>query len=160
MEKLPSKHSYNSPDSDDKTLKQMIRTMNLRVTDQRLLILKVLHDGLSHVTAQELYEKVVEKDSEIGFATVYRFLRTLTEHNFVTELRMGGAPARYEITPHRHHDHLTCTHCGKICEFENHEIENLQERVALQFGFKLTSHILELYGLCTDCQRMSSSEKQ
>jgi Fur family ferric uptake transcriptional regulator len=160
MEKLPSKSTYNTPDSDDKTLKQMIRTMNLRVTDQRLLILKVLHDGLSHVTAQELYEMVIEKDSEIGFATVYRFLRTLTEHNFVTELRMGGAPARYEITPHRHHDHLTCTHCGKICEFENHEIEDLQERVALQFGFKLTSHILELYGLCTDCQRMSSVEKQ
>lgn len=139
---------------DEKSLKQIIRDMNLKVTEQRLSILQCLHQGRAHVSAQEVFEAVTEKYPEIGFATVYRFLRALTEHNFVTEVRMGGLPARYELTPRAHHDHLTCVKCGKICEFENDEIETLQDKVAKQFGFKLTSHVLELYGVCTDCQRL------
>lgn len=141
----------------DKDFKQMIRAMNLKVTDQRLAILESLHDGRAHVTAQEVFEIVSAKDPEIGFATVYRFLRTLTENNFVTEVRMGGLPARYELTPKSHHDHLTCVLCGKICEFENHHIEELQEKVAKQFGFELTSHVLELYGVCPDCQKKKAN---
>lgn len=138
--------------SDDRVFKQMIRAMNLKVTGQRLAILQALHGGRSHITAQEVYEIISAKDPEIGFATVYRFLRTLTEHGFVTEVRMGGLPARYELTPKSHHDHLTCIQCGKICEFSNSEIEKLQEKMAVQFGFVLTSHVLELYGVCSHCQ--------
>jgi Fur family ferric uptake transcriptional regulator len=139
---------------DEAAFKQMIRSLHLKVTEQRLLILEALHSGKrTHVTAQEVYEIVSQKDSSLGFATVYRFLRKLTESGLVTEVRMGGLPARYEITPKSHHDHLTCTHCGKICEFENNAIEELQKRVAEQFGFNLTSHVLELYGVCQDCQR-------
>lgn len=138
---------------NEKAFKQMVRAMNLKVTDQRLAILETLHAGRSHVSAQEVYEVVCENFPEIGFATVYRFLRTLTENGFVTEVRMGGLPARYELTPKSHHDHLTCVACGKICEFENHHIEELQSKVAKQFGFQLTSHVLELYGICFDCQK-------
>ncbi|MCB0370999.1 MAG: transcriptional repressor, partial [Bdellovibrionales bacterium] len=69
-----------------------------------------------------------------------------------TEVRMGGMPARYELTPKKHHDHMTCTECGSIVEFENKNIESLQEKVALQYGFKLTHHVLELYGICPACQ--------
>ena len=65
---------------------------------------------------------------------------------------MGGQSSRYELTTKEHHDHLTCTQCGKICEFENKKIEKLQLQVAEYFGFKLTNHILELYGLCPSCQ--------
>lgn len=137
----------------EKDLKQIIRDMNLKVTDQRLTILQCLHQGRTHVSAQEVFESVIESFPEIGFATVYRFLRSLTDNGFVTEVRMGGLPARYELTPRAHHDHLTCVKCNKICEFENADIEMLQEKVARQFGFKLTGHVLELYGLCTDCQR-------
>ena len=132
--------------------KAMIRKMNLKVTDQRLLILKSFHDGRRHVTAQELFEKVAKKDSSIGFATVYRFLRHMADQRFVTEVRMGGMPARYELTPQKHHDHLTCSQCGVIVEFENKTIESLQEKVASQFGFQLTHHLLELYGICPKCQ--------
>jgi Fur family ferric uptake transcriptional regulator len=132
--------------------RQIIRDMGLKITDQRILILQTLRSGRVHVTAQEIFEKVTAKDPSIGFATVYRFLRKMTEMNFVTEVRMGGMPARYELTPHQHHDHLTCTRCGKICEFENKKIEELQVSVARQFGFTLTNHVLELYGLCPDCQ--------
>lgn len=144
---------------EESELKRIIRALNLKVTNQRLAILKALHEGRRHVTAQELYEKLNVEHPEIGFATVYRFLRTLTEGHFVSEVRMGGLPARYELTPKGHHDHLTCVKCGKICEFENRAIETLQEKVAHQFGFRLTHHILELYGVCPACQAKAQEAK-
>lgn len=153
---LPRQHDediiIHNEGYEEAELKKIIRKMNLKVTNQRLAILKSLHDGRRHVTAQELFEKINKEHPDIGFATVYRFLRTLTEGKFVTEVRMGGLPARYELAPKGHHDHLTCVTCGKICEFENRAIENLQEKVAHQFGFKLIHHILELYGVCPSCQ--------
>lgn len=153
---LPRQHDEDIIVHEDEfteaELKRIIRTLNLKVTGQRMAILKALHDGRRHVTAQELFEKISQSHPDIGFATVYRFLRTLTEGSFVTEVRMGGLPARYELTPKGHHDHLTCVKCSKICEFENKAIEALQEKVAHQFGFKLTHHVLELYGVCPACQ--------
>jgi len=132
--------------------RRMVREMGLKVTQQRLAILEALSGGQAHVTAQEVFEEVHETHPEIGFATVYRFLRKMAESEMVTEVRMGGLPARYELTPRRHHDHLTCTSCGLIVEFEKPEIEKLQEEVAQSQGFQLTSHVLELYGLCPRCK--------
>jgi len=143
----------------EEDLKKIIRHLNLKVTTQRMTILSCLQEGRRHITAQELFEKVMKVDDSIGFATVYRFLRSLTENNFVTEVRMGGLPARYELTPKAHHDHLTCVKCGKICEFENKAIENMQIKVAQQFGFVLTHHVLELYGVCSACQSTKSRLK-
>ncbi len=132
--------------------KKIIRDLGLKVTSQRLLILDVVRRGPNHFTAQDIFETVVAKNPAVGFATVYRFLRTLSEQSFVTEVRLGGMPARYEWAAKHHHDHLTCTGCGKIVEFENHEIERLQEKVAKEFGFVLNDHVLELYGTCPDCR--------
>ena len=144
---------------DDSHFKRMIRDMGLKVTHQRLAILKGLSGGRAHVTAQEVFETIHDEYPEMGFATVYRFLRKLTEQGFVTEVRMGGLPARYELKSRQHHDHLTCTECGKIVEFENHEIEKLQEVVAKQNGFRLTDHVLEHYGVCHECRFEQSQNK-
>lgn len=136
---------------DHASFKRIIRDMGIKVTQQRIAILEALSGGRAHVTAQEVFEKVNAKYPEIGFATVYRFLRKMAEQNFVTEVRMGGLPARYELTPRRHHDHLTCVKCSLIVEFESPQIETLQELVARDHNFKLTHHILELYGVCPRC---------
>lgn len=148
----PKEELINRPPLADPDFKKIIRKMGLKVTQQRLVILKALAEGRAHVTAQEVFEIVHERYPEMGFATVYRFLRKMTEHAYVTEVRMGGLPARYELTPHKHHDHLTCTACSKIVEFENQEIEKLQDTVAKKYGYHLTGHVLELYGICRDCQ--------
>lgn len=137
---------------DPATFKRMIRQMGLKVTQQRIAILETLSGGRAHVTAQEVFEIVNAKYPEIGFATVYRFLRKMNEQKMVSEVRMGGLPARYELTPRRHHDHLTCTQCGQIVEFENQQIESLQDQVAREHNFRLTHHVLELYGVCPRCQ--------
>ncbi len=137
---------------DPATFKRMIRQMGLKVTLQRMAILECLSAGRAHVTAQEVFETVNSLHPEIGFATVYRFLRKMAEQKLVTEVRMGGLPARYELTPRKHHDHLTCVRCGCIVEFECPPIEALQEQVAKEHNFRLTHHVLELYGLCPRCQ--------
>ena len=152
-EQNPKEELIKREHLDTKNYKRIIRDMNLKVTKQRMAILEGLNSGQAHVTAQGVYEVVNEKYPEIGFATVYRFLRKLTEEKFVTEVRMGGLPARYELTPNTHHDHLTCVECGKIVEFENQDIEKLQTEVARENGFKLTDHVLELYGVCSHCQK-------
>ena len=137
----------------DESFKYIIREMGLKVTWQRLAIIKGLANGRAHVTAQEAFESINKRHPEIGFATVYRFLRKMTESGVVTEVRIGALPARYELTHHRHHDHMTCTQCGKIVEFENEKIEDLQQQVAKEHLFKLTAHVLELYGVCNDCDQ-------
>lgn len=134
-------------------IKKIIRDMHLKVTYQRQAILELLSVGRQHFTAQEVFERIHQNFPEIGFATVYRFLRKLTEHQFVSEIRMGGLPARYELAPSRHHDHMSCIDCGIIVEFENYAIEHLQEKVAQELGFELTGHVLELYGRCQVCQK-------
>ena len=132
--------------------KKIIRDLGLKVTQQRVQILEVVRSGPSHFTAQEVYEIISETNPDIGFATVYRFLKKLSEQTYVTEVRMGGMPARYEWAAKAHHDHLTCVRCNKIVEFENQKIEDLQEKIAIRHNFKLTHHILELYGVCGECQ--------
>lgn len=133
--------------------KQIIRDLGLKVTEQRVLILEIIRHGSNHFTAQEVFERVSARNPDVGFATVYRFLRTLSEQKYVTEVRLGGMPARYEWAAKHHHDHLTCIQCSKIVEFENNEIERLQEKVAKEFGFALTHHVLELYGICPSCRK-------
>lgn len=137
----------------DENLKRIIRELGLKITTQRMAILRFLTQGRAHQSAQEIFESVKRKHPEIGFATVYRLLRNLAEKSYVTEVRMGGLPARYELTPKHHHDHLTCTECGTIVEFENQTIEKLQLEVAKNYGFQLTGHVLELYGLCPNCKK-------
>ena len=143
---FPRNEDYNEIPS-----KKIIRDIGLKVTLQRLAILETVRNGPAHFTAQEVFEDVVTRYPDIGFATVYRFLKKLSEHQYISEFRIGGMPARYEWQTKNHHDHMSCTQCGKIIEFENDKIESLQESIALQYGFKLTSHILELYGICSEC---------
>ncbi len=133
-------------------LKKIIREIGVKVTRQRLIILENILTGDEHVTAQAVYESIRHIAPDIGFATVYRFLRTLCDHKVLTEVRMRGLPARYEWAQKKHHDHLSCVRCKCIYEFENEQIEALQIEIAKKFGFKLTEHILELYGVCSKCQ--------
>ena len=160
--KLPRPHSQKSKSSKtdrltEAEIKKIIREMHLKVTHQRQAILEVLAVGRHHFTAQEIFDVVHKRFPEIGFATVYRFLKKLTEYKYVSEVRMGGLPARYELAPARHHDHMSCVQCGKIVEFENYAIESLQEKVAADLGFELTGHVLELYGICPQCLKKSKT---
>ena len=110
-----------------------------------------------HISIEELLAVVRKDDSKIGYATVYRTLKLLTECGVAFERKFGDGLTRYELADDEgHHDHLICVECSKIVEFEEAKIEELQERVAKDHGFQLQSHKHELYGVCADCRRQEN----
>ena len=122
----------------------------LKSTSQRRLITEVFFDAefeATHPTVEELYMRARERDPRVGHATVYRTLKLLVECGLAEERRLGGNQTRYEPEhPGEHHDHLVCTECGAILEFEEDRIEDLQEEVAQRMGFALDDHRMVLYG--------------
>lgn len=138
-----------------KTLHEHLQMRGLKWTRQRGAILDVFLPTRGHLTAEEFHERVAKRHPRIGFSTVYRTLRLFAEAGIASERHFQDGVTRYEVRQ-PHHDHLVCQGCGKILEFENPEIEALQERVAAEHGFALRSHRHELYGLCRACQEASS----
>lgn len=129
-----------------------ITDKNLKLTSQRTLILNTFLKEEGHISAEELYAIVAQKVPSIGLATVYRTLRLFSECGLAHERHFGDGETRYEHGyQHIHHDHLICKGCGKIVEFENDDIEKLQNIIADKNRFKVYAHKLEIYGLCPDC---------
>ena len=125
----------------------------LKSTSQRDLIMELFFDTREHVAIGDLHRMVLKRNPRIGYATVYRTLKMLTECGLAAERHFGDGQTRYEPdTADEHHDHLICRSCGTIVEFENHEIERLQAQVAQAHGFTVESHRHEMYGLCPRCQ--------
>jgi Fur family ferric uptake transcriptional regulator len=134
-------------------LEEYISENNLKITKQRRTVLKIFLECKNHLTAEELYNIVLKTEPKIGLATVYRTLALLTKSGLALEMDFGDGQKRYESSYKSvHHDHMVCTECGKILEFNHPLIEKYQEEVAMEKNFKITSHKLDLFGLCQDCK--------
>ncbi len=134
-------------------LTEYLSGRGLKSTRQRDVVLNAFVSAGRHLSAEELYLLVKKSNPGIGYATVYRTLKLLAEAGLADERRFEDGFTRYEYNASDgHHDHLICTRCGRILEFENERIEQLQQDVARKNRFKVQSHKLELYGLCSDCQ--------
>jgi Fur family ferric uptake transcriptional regulator len=126
----------------------------LRSTRQRDIILDVFLSTHQHISVEELYLKVKSSNPGIGQATVYRTLKLFAEAGLAREILLNDGQTRYEhVVAGEHHDHLVCTGCNAIIEFENATIEKLQKDIATLHGFLIRSHKLEIYGLCTSCRK-------
>lgn len=124
----------------------------LKTTSQRMIILETFLESDSHFSTEELYLKLREEYPKIGYATVHRSLKLFAECGIAAERNFGDGQTRFEpIHGEEHHDHLVCTECGLIIEFEEPEIEKLQESVAAAHNFSIERHRLELYGRCASC---------
>ena len=140
-------------DSPMQRFAEFLSARDLRLTEQRRLIAEVFFRAGGHPSAEEITREVKAANAAIGFATVYRTIKLLTEAGLARGMSIGDRCSRYEPPSQRgHHDHLICRACGRIVEFENDRIESLQEKVAYQHGFTVTDHKLELYGLCGACR--------
>ena len=134
-------------------LEEYISVNNLKITKQRRIVLKIFLECKNHVSVEELYNIVLKTEPKIGLATVYRTLALLTKSGLALEMDFGDGQKRYESSYKSvHHDHMVCTECGKILEFNHPLIEKYQEEVAMEKNFKITSHKLDLFGLCQDCK--------
>jgi len=134
-------------------LEDYISENNLKITKQRRIVLKSFLECKNHISVEELYNLVLKTEPKIGLATVYRTLALLTKSGLALEMDFGDGQKRYESSYRSfHHDHMVCTECGKILEFNHPLIEKYQEEVAKQKDFKITSHKLDIFGLCQDCK--------
>lgn len=138
-------------------LEQYLAKAQLKQSKQRNFIIEEFLRMNSHVSAEELYSRLKHSEHNPGLATVYRTLNLLREAGLVDQKQFADGKSVFEIlAPGSHHDHLICVSCHKVIEFENDEIERLQEQVAKRYGFHLTHHSLELFGYCADCWKQRS----
>ena len=122
----------------------------MKMTGQRRVIARVLSDADDHPDVEELYKRSSQVDNNISIATVYRTVRLFEEAGLLDRHDFGDGRARYEEASGKHHDHLIDVKSGKVIEFHDEEIENLQHKIASKLGYKLVGHRMELYGAPTN----------
>ena len=119
----------------------------MRMTGQRRVIARVLSEADDHPDVEEVHRRASAADRNISLSTVYRTVRLFEEAGILERHEFGDGRARYEQVATEHHDHLIDMHSGRVIEFRNEEVEQLQEAIARELGFKLIDHRLELYGV-------------
>lgn len=137
----------------DSQLRRYLSDKKLKLTPQRTVILDVFLEQGDHLSSEELYDLVKERNPAVGQATVYRTLKLLAAAGIADEVVFGDGVVRYERRDRKeHHDHIVCEKCHRQLEFHDPDIEDLQVRQAEKHGFTLTSHRMVLFGLCPDCR--------
>ena len=138
--------------SSSDTLKKVLKKEGLRYTLQRQAIWDELYASDEHRDAEEIYLALYNSGLNVSRATVYRTIDVLVKNNLVRKLDLGDGRARYENKMDTaHHDHLICVQCGKIEEFMDNVIENQQEVIVENFGYRLIRHIHQLFVICDEC---------
>ncbi|WP_420810274.1 transcriptional repressor [Halalkalibacterium halodurans] len=133
---------------------EALKTTRVRMTPQRHAILEYLFESMTHPTADEIYKALEGRFPNMSVATVYNNLRVFKEAGIVKELTYGDSSSRFDCVTSDHY-HVICEECGKIVDFHYpglDEVETLAEHVT---GFKVSSHRMEIYGICPDCQKKS-----
>lgn len=129
-----------------------LKTVGLKVTLPRTNILHILETaGADHLSAEEIYKKLLEQNNDVGLATVYRVLTQFETAGLVIRHHFGDGGSVFELDQGEHHDHLVCINCGNVTEFVDQIIEQRQDIIAKQNGFQMTDHSLYIYGLCSAC---------
>lgn len=132
---------------DESRLERLCVDKGMKMTEQRRVIARVLSEAQDHPDVEEVYRRAATQDSKISIATVYRTMRLFEDEGIVERHDFGDGRARYEEVSEEHHDHLINVKTGRVIEFQNEEIEVIQERVAREHGLELVGHRLELYGV-------------
>ncbi|MBV7315778.1 ferric iron uptake transcriptional regulator [Shewanella sp. NIFS-20-20] len=128
-----------------------LKKAGLKITLPRVKILELMQAPENqHISAEDLYKKLLEIGEEIGLATVYRVLNQFDDAGIVTRHHFESGKAVFELSSQHHHDHLVCLTCGKVIEFSDEMIERRQHEIAAKHNIKLTNHSLYLYGVCTN----------
>jgi len=132
-----------------------LKKAGLKTTIPRIQILELLDstDSPKHLSAEDVYKKLLSQDSDIGLATVYRVLTQFEQAGLVTRHHFDGVHSIYELNNGQHHDHMVCGDCGNVHEFYSEKIEQGQHDIAIENGFTLKHHSLYMYGTCSECNK-------
>ena len=122
-----------------------LKKAGLKVTFPRLKILEILAQNDGHLSAEDVYKKLLESGDEVGLATVYRVLTQFETAELVVRHNFDGGHAVFEMASDDHHDHMVCIETGKVIEFFDEQIECRQHEIAKDHGYEITDHNLVLY---------------
>ncbi len=137
-----------------KALRDYLHTQGLKATPERFAVLDEVYSTNFHFEADDILVRMRKKKMHVSRATIYRTLELLENSGLIRKAKLGETKAYYEHTYGRHHhEHMKCTQCGRVIEFESEEIEKLQDVICRQYNFQMTNHILHLFGICEDCQK-------
>ena len=134
----------------------ILRKEGYKLTPQRHTVLNALASSHDHLTPELIYEKSLVEDPGIGRVTVYRTLDILSKLDLVCRVHSDNGCRSYMMRrPSEHHHHLVCSHCGKVVDFANCSLVDLEKKLSEESGFDIKGHLLEFYGLCHDCAKTS-----
>lgn len=134
--------------------KSNLKKAGLKITLPRRKILETMEKAKKHhLSAEDIYRILLDAGEEIGLATVYRVLTQFEAAGLVVRHHFEGGQSIFELDTGVHHDHLVCVKCGRVEEFVDDNIEIRQEEIAKQAGYTITDHILNIYGICGQCQK-------
>lgn len=134
----------------------------LRVTAQRQAIIDTVFSTEEHFTADQLLEWSQQRDRSVSRATVYRTLPLLTESGLVREMDFGKDHKVYDpnYADHPHHNHIVCSDCEKIVEFENEKLDELENEISRKLGFSVKSQRLHITGACEQMKKSGSCKNK
>lgn len=136
-----------------------LRAHGQKMTRPRRVILEAFLGTEGHLTIDDILREAKKIDAGIGQATVFRTIRLIASAGLAREaLQEDGARTFEHLADHPHHDHLLCVGCGKVIEFLNPSIEKEQQNIFAQYGFEPRGHMMELLGLCPECQAKEQGE--
>jgi len=138
---------------EKENLKRLLLQYEPHMYEIILKVFEVFQTIDDHVTLEELSAKLKNKGIDLDNETLKQYMAKIIALGFATKKDFQDQPTKYE---HRHiglhHDHLICVRCGKIVEFEDQELETLQQLIAKRYGFNIIHHSMEMYGLCSNCK--------
>ena len=154
MSSVPSKTDIHKRLND---FSHHLQRKGLKLTSQRVLVARKIFTTDSHFTVDDLADKLKKQRNVISRATIYRIVSVMVDAGLLTEHDFGKSSKFYEHTyTQGHHDHIICLDCGRIEEFCNDKIEELQLKVANRLGFEIAHHSLNLYGSCQKLRKNRS----
>ncbi len=131
---------------------KQLKNVGLKITIPRLKILQILIESNNHhLSAEDVFKKLVDMGEEIALATVYRVLTQFEVSGLIHKHNFTHGFSVFELSQNKHHDHLICTQCGSIEEFIDDVIEKRQQEIANKAKYKMTDHVLNIYGVCDTC---------
>lgn len=140
---------------------EYLRENGLKMTRQRRTVAESFLRTDGHLSTDEWYELVRKKDEKVGFTTVFRTLKTLTDCGLARETHLHDGRTRFEHIYRRpHHHHIVCVECGRTIEFLSPQWEQIQEEIVSKYGFKPLYHNLQIFGVCRDCQNKQETSKK
>ncbi len=156
---MPRTHPHGDaslPALSSEAILDLLRGQGLRITRGRVGIIAALLSAKAPLSLEEIRDGAGQhaKDPP-DFATVFRVMEVLERLKIAQKVHLGRARSHYELLdPHRHHDHIVCTDCGKVEQLDEPcPVEPLERKLQRRYGYAEVKHSLEFFGRCPNCQQ-------